>query len=276
MEQYYPRITILTPSYNQVKYIEQNILSVRNQGYPNFEHVIIDGGSSDGTIEILKKYSHLKWVSEKDKGQSDALNKGLKIATGEIIGWINSDDYYLPDIFSDVIINFSDLHIQWILGKIKHFYQVLNKFVDKDNPKISYQSLFKPPSMMRQQGAFFRKNILENVGGWDVNFRMCMDWDLWIRLSKISEPKMINKEYAVFRFHPEQKTGIRNFKTQINETFRISKRENRYRMLIYKTIKNLKSLAKHLVKKLLVYLGIIDSSYLWLPMSLKKNSNHLT
>jgi len=90
-----PRISIITPSCNQGKFIEKNIKSVLNQHYKNFEHIVIDGGSKDNTVAILKKYSHLKWVSEKDSGQSHAFNKGLKMATGQIIGWINSNIGYV-------------------------------------------------------------------------------------------------------------------------------------------------------------------------------------
>lgn len=100
--QSYPKISVVTPSFNQAQYIEKTIQSVIQQDYPNFEHIVIDGGSTDGTIEILKKYAHLKWISEKDRGQSDALNKGLKSADGEIIAWIDSDDWYEQDTFSAV------------------------------------------------------------------------------------------------------------------------------------------------------------------------------
>ena len=97
-----PKITIVTPSFNQGKFIDENIQSVLTQNYPNFEHIIIDGGSIDGTVDILKKYSHLKWVSEPDRGQASALNKGFRMATGDVIGWLNSDDSYLPGTFEVV------------------------------------------------------------------------------------------------------------------------------------------------------------------------------
>jgi glycosyltransferase involved in cell wall biosynthesis len=95
----FPKISIVTPTYNQGQFIEHNIKSVINQKYPNYEHIIIDNCSTDQTIKILKKYPHLKWVSEKDKGQSDALNKGYEMDTGEIMSWKNADDYYLHSSF---------------------------------------------------------------------------------------------------------------------------------------------------------------------------------
>ena len=104
----YPKISIVSPSYNQSDFIEEAILSVLHQNYPNFEHIIIDGGSTDRTVELLKKYPHLIWVSEPDEGQSDAINKGFKLATGDIIGWLNVDDYYLADTFQKVNRHLSD------------------------------------------------------------------------------------------------------------------------------------------------------------------------
>ena len=101
----YPKISIVMPSYNQVQFIERSILSILNQDYSNTELIIIDGGSEDGTIEIIKKYEDkiTLWISEKDQGQSDALNKGFKHCTGEIYGWLNSDDIYLPNAFKNAV-----------------------------------------------------------------------------------------------------------------------------------------------------------------------------
>ena len=99
------KISIITPSFNQGKYIEQTILSVLNQSYKNFEHIICDGGSTDGTVDVLKKYKHLIWVSEEDEGQSDALSKALSMSSGDIIGWINSDDYYYSDDIFEYVVS---------------------------------------------------------------------------------------------------------------------------------------------------------------------------
>src|ERR1700679_4321961 len=110
-------ITIITPSYNQAAYIEQTIQSVLRQDYARGEHIVMHGGSTDGTVDILNRYPHLIWRSEKDRGQADALNKGLALAKGDIIGWINSDDYYQEDIFSSVVEHFQTTGASWLVGR---------------------------------------------------------------------------------------------------------------------------------------------------------------
>ncbi len=215
-----PRISIITPSCNQGKFIEKNIKSVLNQHYKNFEHIVIDGGSKDNTVAILKKYSHLKWVSEKDSGQSHAFNKGLKMATGQIIGWINSDDYLVKNIFREVAGSF-DKNTDWVIGNIFIEYRIINKKIADVSPKISLSALQKKPDIVRQQGAFFRKEILEKVGGLDEKIQIAMDCELWFRLAKRSEPKMINRRWAYFVFHKDQKTSGKNLIRQTNQAIRI-------------------------------------------------------
>ena len=123
MKAQWPKISILTPSYNQGKYIEQAIASVIDQRYPHFEHIIIDGGSEDNTLSLLKKYPHLKWISEKDRGQSDALNKALGMATGELVGWLNSDDYYAKETFERVRRRFDDDNVDWAILDVVNYYE---------------------------------------------------------------------------------------------------------------------------------------------------------
>ena len=126
-----PLISIVTPSLNQGAYIEENIKSVLEQKYPHFEHIIIDGSSTDGTIDILMKYGHVKWVSEKDNGQSEAINKGFKMAKGEIIGWLNSDDCYEPNTLFTVIQE---------LNSAEHKYVVFGDCyaIDEKGNRIGY------------------------------------------------------------------------------------------------------------------------------------------
>ena len=196
-----PLISIVTPSYNQGDYIEETILSVKNQDYQPFEHIIIDGGSTDNTVEILKKYPHLKWISEPDKGQSDAINKGFRRANGEIIGWLNSDDLYEPHTLPKVVkifnenpeydLIYSDCHIidaeSNKTGSVKSMDFDLNILINLDN-------------FIHQPTVFFRNKIFD-VGVLDVNLHYCMDFDFWIRVSKKYTMNYIKNEiFASFRW----------------------------------------------------------------------------
>ncbi len=263
-----PRISILTPSFNQGEYIEQTIQSVLNQDVEEIEHIVIDGGSTDNTISILKKYPHIKWVSEQDKGQSDALNKGLKMATGDIIGWINSDDYYRINILKEVVSLFRSPETNWIIGNSYEYYTEYDKFRAVNSKEISYELLLKDSERQNQPPTFFRKHILEKVGGFNNSFDYVMDYDLWIRLSRLSKPKMVDTFYAVFRRHPAQKTNKNNMIGFINEIKRILKREKvpwlkREKILFFRK----KGLIKYYIKHLLIKVGIIDRKYLNINVS---------
>lgn len=212
------KISILTPSFNQGKYIEQNIQSVLHQNYDNLEHIILDGGSQDNTLEILRKYSHLRWISEKDRGQSHALNKGLSMASGEIIGWLNSDDYYKNDIFNDVVSCFKNDEIIWVKGDIVLLNEQKNTSVLVINKSFTFESIkMGMPWEVAQPGTFFTRDAALKVGGYDESLHMAMDGDLWIRLAKLSSPVIIHKTWAFFRIHENQKTNGSNVLKQIKE-----------------------------------------------------------
>jgi glycosyltransferase involved in cell wall biosynthesis len=215
------RITILTPSFNQAGFIEENILSVVEQSYPDVEHIVIDGGSTDDTIEFLKKYPHLKWVSEKDEGQADALQKGLKMATGDIIGWINSDDYLEKDVLQKVAVMFETSEVDWIVGNLTFVDERKKTSTPDKSRSITKKALFSNPDCLRQQGTFFRKPVLEKVGGFDKKYHLCMDLDLWFRLLKLSDPIMIDEKFAYFRIHENQKTSGKQNTAQLKEMLEI-------------------------------------------------------
>ncbi|MBN1186142.1 MAG: glycosyltransferase [Bacteroidales bacterium] len=262
---YYPKISILTPSYNQSDYIEQNILSVLNQHYPSFEHIIIDGGSTDNTLTILKTYPHLKWISEKDDGQADALNKGLSMAEGDIIGWINSDDYYEDNIFSEVATNFENKDVQWVIGNITCLYSGTKESIKIKSPNVTYENLIKNPDIVKQPATFFRKSALEIVGGWNHELYMIMDYDLWLRISRLSNPLMINKNWAYYRIHGDQKSSLKNIMLQIRELDCILKREGASLHLKIKTIKILYFIKGH-VKQFLIRWGLLNKKYSQRPI----------
>jgi glycosyltransferase involved in cell wall biosynthesis len=179
---------------------------VLNQNYPNFEHIVIDGGSTDGTVEILKQYPHLKWISEPDEGQSDALNKGFKMAEGDIIGWCNSDDVYLPDTFNKVADILSDDKIDAVYS---NYY-----FGDKDlhitrklisHKPIKWLSLFL--CYIPSATFFFKRKIIEDGILIDESKHITMDKDFFARILYSGyNVKYINDFWAIFRWHENKKS----------------------------------------------------------------------
>jgi len=206
------KISVVTPSFNQGKFIEENIQSVLAQNYPNFEHIIVDGGSTDETIEILKKYPHLKWVSEPDRGQSHALNKGFEMAKGEVIGWLNSDDLYLPGTFKLVASALDRLERRWVVMGDVEIIDESGKSVRilRNRPKKLHQLLrFWDPDLgsFHQPGIFFFKEILDEVGLLDESLCYAMDYDLWLRVIQKYDFHRIEAIFAKYRFHGSSKSG---------------------------------------------------------------------
>jgi hypothetical protein len=213
-----PLISVITPSFNQSQFIEQTIQSVLNQSCSNFEHIIMDGGSTDGTVEILKKYPHLKWNSGKDSGQTHALNKGLKMAQGDIIAWINSDDYYPPDVFQKVVNGFNNqpnaniLFGDCVFTSENHSQKTVVK-----NRELSFEEILRywdewiPPT---QPTIFFKSELLAKFGNFDETLNYAMDYDFWLRISRENRFYHIPEILAVYRFHSESKSGLGSDWTQ--------------------------------------------------------------
>ena len=230
------KISIITPSFNQGEYIEQTILSVLNQSYKNFEHIIYDGGSTDGTVDILRKYNHLKWVSEKDEGQSDALSKALSISSGDIIGWINSDDYYYSDdIFEYVVSKFTP-ETNWIIGGTSKL--INNKIILNPYKIINKKSVFTNCDYLRSPASFYKNDMLRDVEGFNKNLYQVMDYELYIRLlNKNYNPVNFKKTFTVFRVHSEQKTNPRNLFQQYKEVAKVNLKHRLFYSLSKKSIK---------------------------------------
>lgn len=214
-----PLISIITPSFNQARYLEETIVSVLSQNYPNLEYIIIDGGSTDGSIEIIKKYkNHLKyWVSEKDNGQSHAINKGFRMANGDILAWINSDDYYLPDAFNTMAtasIKFPNS--LWFYAGTYWLSNNNQSYVGGiEDPEIASWYL---KCLVSQPGVFWRRKIWDQVGSLvDENMHFSFDYDLWLKFAAFQPiPQIITEPIAVFRLHEESKTTnySSSFKTE--------------------------------------------------------------
>ena len=265
------RFSILTPSFNQGQYIEKNIRSVMNQDWDDVEHIVIDGGSTDNTLNVLKKYSHLKWISEPDDGQADALNKGLKMATGDIIGWINSDDYYESNIFNEVFSFFNNEPVRWVIGNIFSTYPSFGITEKVVSPETTYKRLLKNPDIVRQQAAFFKKDALIEIGGWNKQYHMAMDYDLWVRLSKNETPIMVNREWAYFTHHEHQKTSSKNILLQVSDIENILRKENLSWIKIQKIVTpKYFYFIKAIVKNIFIRLHFLDSKYQNTPIKLLK------
>ncbi|MBK8982175.1 MAG: glycosyltransferase [Ignavibacteria bacterium] len=220
----YPRITIVTPSFNQGKFIEQTIRSVILQNYPNLEYIIMDGGSTDETVEIIKKYdrwiSH--WVSEKDKGQSDAINKGIGRGTGEIFNWINSDDYYSKDTFQKISETFVKSDADIIVGNYRYFEDE-NENKSKDSGKTIDFRLRETLEetiafvLLNQPSSFFKLNLIKELGGLNVDLNFVMDQDLWKKyLFRFGQNNVniIDSMFTHFRLHSDSKTFMNEFNNE--------------------------------------------------------------
>ena len=182
-----PRLSIITPSFNRARYIEEAIESVLRQNYSDIEHIIIDGGSTDGTLEILARYRHLKTLSEPDSGMYNALNKGLNIAGGEIVGFLNTDDVYAENIFLPVLKQFENPEIQATAGRAGFFEQTKEKI-----PNNIFELPPPIPSRLVDESIigltifnawFFRKSLLVDIGGFDPKYKISGDADIILRLA---------------------------------------------------------------------------------------------
>ena len=204
-----PKISIITVSYNQVEFIEENILSVINQNYPNIEHIIIDAGSTDGTLEILKKYdTYLNWISEPDNGQSDGLNKGFKKATGEIIGWINSDDNLSKNSLNIVGEFFKNNPEEIALvGNQAIIDEKSNLLRVTKSQAYSFDYLLNHATGITQNSTFFKKEVFGTIGYLNENLHYAMDTDLFIRIASIKNMYYIDETLAEFRIQPNAKTA---------------------------------------------------------------------
>jgi glycosyltransferase involved in cell wall biosynthesis len=211
-----PRITVVTPSYNQAAFLERTIISVLNQGYPNIEYIIIDGGSTDGSVDIIKRYSSqlTYWESTPDRGQSHAINKGLQRATGDWVCWQNSDDIFYPSTFlwaSQAVKK--NPQLDFIIGDINLIDEADNILRPMCYVKPTYESLLAEGMVLTNQAAFWRRAIHNEIGWLDESLHYGFDYEWFLRLLKYTNKSYhIPKLIGALRFHNETKTSLNQIK----------------------------------------------------------------
>ena len=219
------RFCIITPSFNQCDFLKQTASTVLEQAGPfDVSWLIVDGGSTDGTVEFLRSIPdpRLRWTSEPDGGQADAVNKGLRQAQADVIGWINSDDLYTPGTFAAVAAAF-DRHPQagWLLGQSdivdergSEIRRGITRYKNRGLARYSYRRLLRE-NFISQPAVFWRKSFGQEVGLLDPSLHHAMDYDLWLRMGRRGDPIILNQLLTHFRIHAGSKTG-----TCIRERFR--------------------------------------------------------
>jgi len=229
------KISVITPSYNQGEFIGRTMESILGQqGDFELEHIVIDGGSTDSTREVLAEYQandfeRLKVVCEPDRGQSDAINKGMRLATGDIVCWINSDDLLLPGALERVSEEFaSDEALHWLYGKViivdehdREIRKFVTTYKNRRMRRFSFSRLLQE-NWLPQMGVFWRRELGERIGPLREELHYSMDYDLWLRFAKEAPGHFVDQTLAGFRWHGSSKTS-QNFSAQMQESYQLAR-----------------------------------------------------
>jgi GT2 family glycosyltransferase len=217
------KITVVTPALNARATIERALRSVAEQDHPDVEHVVVDGGSTDGTLDLLRRAPGVRFVSEPDRGLSDAMNKGLGLATGDVVGWLNADDFYLPGALAEAARAFEEHpDAGWVTGIClivdEHDREIRRPITAYKRALLRRYSL---PSLLVQNfvmspATFVRTDALRAVGGFDERFRYSMDYDVWLKLARRGEPVILDLPLTAFRM-AEGSLSMSGFERQFAE-----------------------------------------------------------
>jgi glycosyltransferase involved in cell wall biosynthesis len=263
-----PLFSIITPSFNQGKFIEDTILSVKNQDYPNIEHIVVDGGSKDCTLEILKKYENtynLKWLSEPDQGQADALNKGFGLAKGMYIGWINSDDCYFDINAISSAVKYFNKYPEYdvIYGDAIRIDENNNFLYVIKERKFSYDFLTKACFLV-QPSVFLRRCVIDNFR-LNTALNLAMDYDFWLRIAQRHKFKYINRVFSVDRAQSQRKTIVMG-DTWIKEASEVS--EKYYKFSFMDRVCDYPSYKLRFIRRWITILKIYNNYEMSFPMKL--------
>lgn len=232
-----PMISIVTPSFNQGQFLERTILSVINQNYPNLEYIVIDGGSTDNSVEIIKKYEHSinYWCSEPDNGHYDAVNKGFSKATGDILAWINSDDMYCPWALKTVGSVFSALpEVHWLTTLTPLKWDEQDFCFEADNfPGFSKKAFLNGIYLpwdgtwpIQQESTFWRRSLWDSIGGVNTDFHLAGDFDLWSQFFKKTDLYGLCSPLGGFRVHSNQRSHqVKEYRDEAHRSLLALRRE---------------------------------------------------
>ncbi|MCL2380193.1 MAG: glycosyltransferase [Treponema sp.] len=224
----YPKISIITPCFNSGRFLEETIQSVLDQKYPNLEYIIIDGGSTDNTLDIIKKYEEklTYWISEKDEGMYDAIQKGFDKSTGEILAWINSDDLYHKKSLFIIAELFSKFEkIQWLVGASTFYDECGRGIIAKQSRKFTkYDFLLGDYKFIQQESCFFRKALYEKAGSYvDKNLKYAGDFELWFRFFQYEKLYVVDALIGGFRVRSSNQLSLEGFPKYLEEAENILK-----------------------------------------------------